>query len=145
MTITQTPTLTPTATRTLTRTPIPTFTPTSTLTQTPTQTSSPTITPTFMGGPPIGPPIIYPNPPTGSAPVSIQFLMPTAAAEVDLKVFTTAFRKINQVSYPNIPAGLVTLSLPVTDEKGAPLANGVYYVLVTTRQGHAIAKLLILR
>ncbi len=144
-TFTETMTITPTPTPTRTHTPLPTPTPTATPTQTPTQTLSPTITPTLIAGPPIGPPVIFPNPPTSSGPVSIQFLMQTAAAEVELKTFTTAFRKINQASYPNIPAGLVTLPLPVTDAKGAPLANGVYYILVTTRQGHAVGKLLILR
>jgi hypothetical protein len=89
--------------------------------------------------------VIFPNPSTGSSPVSVQFLMRTAAFGVDLKIFTTAFRKINQVSYPNVPAGSATLPLPLTDERGAPLANGIYYVLVTTREGHAIGKLLILR
>ena len=151
-TITSTPTATLTPLPTSTFTPSPTVTMTAspsqtappTVTKTATSIPSPTLTSTFMAGPPIGPPVIFPNPSTGSAPVSIQFLMPTAAAKVDLKVFTTAFRKINQISYPNIPAGLVTLSLPVTDEKGAPLANGIYYVLVTTRQGQAIGKMMVL-
>jgi hypothetical protein len=71
--------------------------------------------------------------------------MQTAAAEVDLKVFTTAFREVNQTAFYNVSAGWVYLPLTLTDKKGSPLANGVYYVLVATRQGHAVGKLLILR
>jgi hypothetical protein len=98
-----------------------------------------------MAGPPIGHPVIYPNPPTGSGPVTVQFSMQASAAEVDLKVFTTAFREINQTAFHNVSAGWINLPLALTDKKGSPLANGVYYILVTTRQGHAVGKLLILR
>jgi hypothetical protein len=62
-----------------------------------------------------------------------------------VEVFTTAFRKVNQISLVNVPAGPARVSLPLTDKNGSPLANGVYYLVVVNQQGRAIGKLLVLR
>jgi hypothetical protein len=61
-----------------------------------------------------------------------------------VEVYTLAFRKVQDKTYPSLPSGTaVTLSL--TDKSGHPMANGIYYVEVTTVNGRSIGKLLILR
>jgi hypothetical protein len=64
---------------------------------------------------------------------------------VTIEVFTTAFRRVNEITLFNVPAGLNDIALPLTDREGAPLANGLYYVVVQTPQGRFVTKLLILR
>ena len=85
-----------------------------------------------------------PNPVSGDGPVSIRLPNYRGAATVTLQVFTTAFRMVNTLSYPNQVGG-VNVALPLSDRHGVPLANGLYYVLVTTPDGRSILKLLILR
>ena len=60
-------------------------------------------------------------------------------------IFTTAFRRVNEITLPNVPAGTTDVALPLTDQKGTPLANGIYYVVVHTSQGRFITKLMVLR
>jgi hypothetical protein len=96
------------------------------------------------GGSGTGQPILFPNPVTGDGPVSIRLPNYRGAATVTLQVFTTAFRMVNTLSYPNQVGG-VDVALPLSDRHGVPLANGLYYVLVTTPDGKSILKLLVLR
>ncbi|HVM31566.1 MAG TPA: glycoside hydrolase family 44 protein [bacterium] len=159
VTLTPSPTATPTwtatasATRTLTASPTQTLTPTRTPSPTATRTPTPSPTPiatdtptaTFANGPPFGTPILYPNPAKDGGPVSVRFMMQTFAADLEIKIFTTAFRKVGQETFHNVAPGLVTLPVPTQDDQGSLLANGIYYVVITTRQGRAIAKMLILR
>jgi hypothetical protein len=77
--------------------------------------------------------------------VTIQISLSSPADRVQILLYTTAFRRVNEITLPGVPAGTSNLSLPLTDRKGNPLANGLYYVVVRSPQGRFILKLLILR
>jgi hypothetical protein len=149
---TMTETLTLTSTASQTATPVATKTTTATWTFTPTttptnsRTPTPIATSTFTDTPavPVGSPVIYPNPARGDQPVSIRLPDFTGTAEIEIKVFTTAFRKVNQFGRGNQTGG-GNITLPLSDQGGSPLADGLYYVVVTTPDGRFILKLLILR
>jgi hypothetical protein len=107
----------------------PTFSPTSTVTSAPT--------------PLAGKVGIYPNPVTGP---TVQILPPlyNGISKVRVEVFTLAFRKVQDTPYSSWPSGTAVF-LSLTGKDGNPLANGIYYVVVTTNSGRAIGKLLILK
>lgn len=150
---TRTSTSTATSSPTPTASGTPTRTPTASLTPTPTSTSSPTVssTPTFTlsptptstaPAPTPGPiPVLYPNPAFGSGSVQIQ-LPSVETAGVSVEVFTTAFRKVQERVFAP-PAGPV-LTLELRDKWGRSLADGLFYVVITTSKGRFITKLLIL-
>lgn len=133
-TFTPTATMSPTgtSTRALTSSPSPTRTPTGTSTGTPTAT---------MGGDRVA--VIYPNPARGPA---VKVLLPATegASDVRVRIFTTAFRKVLETTFPNVPSG-ATVTVLLTDRFGNPLANGLYYGVVQTSQGRSVSKLLVLR
>jgi hypothetical protein len=135
-------TMTPTMTFIFTATPIPT--PTGSHTHTFTATTSPTSIHT-LGPSSAGTVVIYPNPVAGPGPDQVQLTLGQPASTVDFSLFTTAFRKVNELSYSNLPAGTATLALPLTYRDGVPLANGLYYLVVKTPQGRSLGKLVILR
>ena len=88
-------------------------------------------------------PVIYPNP----APGGTVNILPQAYAgisNVRVEIFTSAFRKVQDKTFENIPSGQ-SVSISLTDRWGAPLASGIYYVVVTTSSGRSISKLLILK
>jgi hypothetical protein len=118
------------------------FTPTSTASVAPTLTFTPT-PPASTGGV-TNPPVLFPNPITGPGPVTIQLPNYSGSGIVTIQVFTTAFRMVNSLP-PKSEAGGSDVTLPLTDRKGDPLADGLYYVLVTSPAGKSIVKLLILR
>jgi hypothetical protein len=89
-------------------------------------------------------PVLYPNPVSGPGPVTIQLPNYPGSEVVTIQVFTTAFRMVNSLP-PKSETGGSHVTLPLTDRKGAPLADGLYYVLVTSPAGKSIVKLLILR
>ncbi len=132
---TATDTTTPTVTSTI---------PPPTATGTPATAPSPALTPSPSNGPPIGSLLVYPNPISGSGPVSIQFVLNSSAGRVSLKLFTTAFRRVLDTSLQNVPAGLVQTQLNMVDDNGVPLANGLYYLVVSAPQGRLIGKILVL-
>ncbi len=164
---TSTPTFTPTLTDTLTPTFTPSFTPTVTPTNTPTQTPTvtmtntstltatitftPTITSTATTTPTpvvltvsIGAP--YPNPVTGKGPILIPIQSP-GGSTVQITVFTLAFRKIYEKSYP-IPGQEGLFPWNLVDGYGRPLSNGLYYVRVQVLgpvNATAIKKILVIR
>jgi len=76
--------------------------------------------------------------------VSIQLPSYPGTGKVTVQVFTTAFRTVNTVNFPSQADGS-QVALPLSDRNGAPLANGLYYVLVQSPAGRSILKLLILR
>jgi hypothetical protein len=86
----------------------------------------------------------FPNPVKGGT-VQINFVLATASSDVKIRVFTTAFRKVKTVDLGPLPAGASDPTLPLTDEQGRPLANGLYYVEVSDSQGNSIGKLMVLR
>jgi hypothetical protein len=119
---------------------------TATSTPTNTSTSTTTFTPTFTStATPNGrhDPVIYPNP----APGGIVNILPPAypgSSNVTVRIFTSAFRMVQEKKFDSVPAG-TSVPINLTDKWGAPLASGLYYVAVTTSQGRSIGKLLILR
>lgn len=122
-----------------TGTATPSFTPTATITSTvsatPTVTQAPTALPGHVG--------IYPNPVTGP---TVQVLSPPymGVANVRVEIFTLAFRKVQDTIFDSIPSG-TAVTVNLTGRGGNPLANGIYYVVVTVNEQRSIGKLLILR
>lgn len=103
---------------------------------------TPTATSTPAGQPGV---VVFPNPATGPGPVTVQITLSSPADRVDLLVFTTAFRRVNEIALANLPEGVTDAALPLTDSWGKPLADGLYYVVVGTPQGRLITRLLVLR
>jgi arabinogalactan endo-1,4-beta-galactosidase len=146
---TDTPADTPTTTPTRTKTPAPTATavpsPTGTptaaetasATQTPTRTASGTPTP-----PPGLSPVLYPNPASGGTVTLDPALAGTS--EVEVSVFTTAFRKVQEKTYRQVGAGQ-TVTLELKDRGGTPLTDGLYYLVGATNRGRFLLKFLVLR
>jgi glucuronoarabinoxylan endo-1,4-beta-xylanase len=93
---------------------------------------------------PVSNPVLYPNPVTGPGPILIRLPNYPGLADISVKVYTTAFRLVDKFT-ANQKAGGSDLSLPLTDQGGMPLANGLYYAVVTTPLGRSIEKLLIIR
>lgn len=120
-------------------TPTPTLTAIYTSTPTVTWTASPTTTPQSA----VTQVVLYPNPADGNGPIYIALPI-TQPSEVKIQVFTTAFRKVQEKNYPSQPVG-VPIQLELLDQSGAPLANGLYYVVIQTPVGKTVEKLLILR
>ncbi|HVZ80587.1 MAG TPA: FlgD immunoglobulin-like domain containing protein [bacterium] len=142
-TATRTPTSTSTVTFTPTFTLTPSFTPTVTLTPTPSSTSTKTSTAT--GVPKKGGVVPYPNPVSGPGPISVQITLIQPESDVKLTVFTTAFRKVNEMDLGALPIGVYQVGLSLRDKAGADLANGLYYIVVHSSEGRFIGKLLISR
>ena len=67
------------------------------------------------------------------------------ANQVTVSVYTTSFRRVNEIVLTNVPAGTSEETLPLTDRSGVPLANGLYYIVVHTPQGRFLSKLIVLR
>lgn len=63
---------------------------------------------------------------------------------VRVEVFTLSFRKVLDTTFTAVPAG-TAVSITLEDRWGHPLADGLYYVVVTVNGKHFTAKLLILR
>jgi hypothetical protein len=63
---------------------------------------------------------------------------------VRLQVFTVNFRMMIDVTFKNVMVG-ESLSVTLTDSRGKPLANGVYYIVVYVDGKRLIAKLVVLR
>jgi hypothetical protein len=129
-------------------TPTPTTTPTQNLTttSTPTAAGKTGLTPTWT--PNLHPITIFPNPSSGTQPTLIDLGIGNAVL-VKIKVFTVAFRMVFEKDYGQVAPGQL-ITLPTTDNRGTPLANGLYYVQVSTTQGlytpsKYIAKWLIFR
>jgi hypothetical protein len=64
--------------------------------------------------------------------------------DVRVEIFTGAFRRVQDRTFYNQPGG-VAVTIELKDKWGAPLANGLYYVVVVIDGHRSIAKLLILR
>jgi len=87
-------------------------------------------------------PVIYPNPVRDQETFNVQLTLSNPADVVDIKVFTTAFRKV--IEQKQVPASGV-ISIELKDKSGTPMADGLYYVVIQTSQGRFVSKLLILR
>ena len=116
-------------------------------TATPTWSSTPTVSPTPTSSQtpiPQKVPVIYPNPVDGTSPVNVRPPNFTGVSDVKVQVFTLAFRKVQE----HVCTGMVSgqdCPLKLTDDHNDPLADGLYYVVVTTNAGRTIGKMLVLR
>jgi hypothetical protein len=142
---TETRTPTPTKTTTDTSTPTATATPSFTDTPSPTSTPLPTWTDTFTPLPQQQGIVVYPNPVKDSGSTTIRISLPVPAAEVNIQIFTSAFRKVNEIRLAQVPAGVTDTSLNLADKWGKVLANGLYYVVMSIDGQRTIGKLLIMR
>jgi hypothetical protein len=144
-TLTPTPTVTVTFTltntATITLTPTNTWTPTKTGTPSPTGTSTATPTPTGNDN---AVPVAYPNPVAGGS-VRIHLLLPSPS-NITVEIFTTSFRKVRETVFSQQPVG-VDMVVELVDKSGVALADGLYYISVSTSLSsmRKITKLLILR
>jgi len=88
-------------------------------------------------------PVIYPNPITGPGPAHLSVPL-TGVANVQVTLYSSAFRSLNSLSWSNVAPGTV-LDIPLTDRNGNLLANGVYYLVVQAQGKRWIVKLMVLR
>lgn len=128
-------TFTPTYTATKTNTPTQTFTPTKTYTLTSTVTQAPT--------PLVGHVGLYPNPASGETVTVLSPFYP-GVSNVRIEIFTLGFRKVIDMTVDSVPTG-TGITVRLLGRFSAPLANGLYYVVVTTKSGKAIGKLLVIK
>lgn len=75
----------------------------------------------------------------------VEVNLASAQADVKVLIFTTAFRKVNEIDLGAMPPGVSDFKLDLKDRWGRDLANGLYYVVVRTSQGKLTAKLLVNR
>jgi hypothetical protein len=86
--------------------------------------------------------VIYPNPSHGG-PVNILPPFFTGSSDVKIQVYTQAFRKVRETTTYLARYGVVVLE--PKDAEGIPLANGLYYIVITIKNSQAILKLSVLR
>ena len=140
VTSTATSTFTPTVTFTSTVSSTATFSPIFTPSFTPTLSPTPTSTPALTG--------IFPNPFTGAGLLKLSYQVPGSADQVEVKVFTLAFRKIFEDDRLDASPGghFYTLNWGVNDLNAA---DGLYYVVLTVKTGGSqtrqVMKLLVIR
>lgn len=77
--------------------------------------------------------------------VKVSVTLNQSAKSMKIDLFTTAYRKILEETVLDVPLGTNYHSLVLKDKAGKPLANGVYYIVVTTTSGKAVGKLVILK
>ncbi|HVM33461.1 MAG TPA: glycosyl hydrolase family 8 [bacterium] len=106
---------------------------------------TPTPTQTPIVSVPVTDPIPYPNPSTGNGPVSVSVSFGQPTGPVHLQIFTTAFRMVQDINEGPVNAGAQSFSLNLVDKDSIPLANGLYYVVISTPNGRSIGKILVLR
>jgi len=157
-TLTPTPSLTPTPTETMvpTDTPTTTATPTgtwytatftSTVTPTMTWTSTPSRTPESPAE--AWKAVVFPNPVTVESAVGI--CVGEGPSSVQVRCFSVAYRKVFAVEGTTAlrmdERGKTYwgLEVPLKDEAGQSLANGLYHLVVETDQGRRELKLLVMR
>jgi hypothetical protein len=130
-----------------TSTPTSTLIPTSTATLTATSTVKPSSTQ-----------VIFPNPATGTEPVTLAVTTSQASDSLTVQVFTVAFREVQSnvfsTSSPGVTASVGggttaktwRVPLVLNDKWGTPMSSGLYYVVVSNHNGYrSVSKLLLLR
>jgi hypothetical protein len=121
-----------------------TATPSRTATLSPTQTRTATVTETRTSTPqPNSTPVLYPNPVSGP---TVDILLPpyTGLENIRVEIFTLSFRKVVDKTYFGVGGGTPVVVV-LTGSSGRPLANGIFYVVVTVGGHRSIEKLMILR
>jgi hypothetical protein len=99
------------------------------LTATPTMTSTQTATVTATYTPIVKTKICPPSPNPAGGQLDFCVSVPPATSMIRCEIYTLAFRKVGEKSFP-APAPS-SLSLDLVDTYGQPLANGLYYLKVT--------------
>jgi hypothetical protein len=89
--------------------------------------------------------MVYPNPVDGSGKVTVTVDLTYSLYGAKLKIYTLAFRKIDEMTIGNIPAGPWRYSFVLKNTGGGILANGLYYVVLDSLYDKRIAKLLLIR
>jgi rhamnogalacturonan endolyase len=149
VTLTKTFTPTNTLTSTFTATPTDSFSATPSLTNTSTEPASSTPTMVFTSTATSAPTVaggmlsLYPNPASGST-VNI---LPSAywgTSNVRVEIYTVAFRKVQDETFYLVASGTPVI-VNLTNQSGGRLANGLFYVVVTTKAGKSTGKMLVLR
>jgi hypothetical protein len=87
--------------------------------------------------------VIYPNPGNGTQPIQIIF-QSNGSGDVKLQIFTAAFRKVLEENLGPLPAGIQTATIGLKDHWGKPLANGLYYVVISQGSKRLVGKLLVI-
>jgi hypothetical protein len=100
-------------------------------------------TPTPVTAVPGTKPVLYPNPANGD---QVKVALPSLASpgEVRVQVFTLAYRKVQDVTLPNVQPG-TPVTLDLLDKWGVKLSNGLYYLVVRIGQERQVVKLLVAR
>jgi hypothetical protein len=62
---------------------------------------------------------------------------------VEVQIFTLAFRKVQTIAVAQVAGN--SLTVPLVDKSGVPLANGLYYFVVHVGAQKWILKVLVLR
>jgi hypothetical protein len=85
-------------------------------------------------------PVLYPNPAKGS---QTNLLLPRGQ-NVKVAIYTVSYRQVREINVGDVPSVKI-LTLDLQDKVGSTLANGVYYVTVTSLNTRWTGKLLIFR
>lgn len=86
---------------------------------------------------------LYPNPVSGSV-VNIPPPAYSGTSNVRVEIYTVAFRKVLDETFDSVPSS-TAMVVTLAGRGGSVLANGVYYVVVTTKSGRTTGKLLVLK
>ncbi len=84
----------------------------------------------------------HPNPFRGHTEFAVGL---PAKADLRLDVFDAAGRRVRSMNLADVPAGWRTISLAGDDDRGRPLASGVYFCRVTAGGETATRKMVIAR
>jgi hypothetical protein len=76
----------------------------------------------------------FPNPNDGKEPLTFYYRLDKPADKVQLKVYTTAFRKLYENADVPAEAGVHLYTLR-WDRTGLNLANGLYYLVLIRKEG----------
>lgn len=89
-------------------------------------------------------PILYPNPVSGGTSTTLRLTL-RVSSNVRVQIYTLAFRKVYDHTFAALSAGSQNLTIPLADSEGNPLANGLYYVIVTVNGQRTVLKLVVTR
>jgi hypothetical protein len=87
--------------------------------------------------------LIYPNPATGDT-ITLHLSL-TKTSDVTIKFISVAHRRVLVKTLPSVPAGTTDQTVVLKDNGGHVLANGLYYLVITSDDGRLIRKLLVAR